>query len=39
MLGDERLTPFWGENHEGDWQEYKDIGNDEDGQLVEESFN
>ncbi|RFU26295.1 hypothetical protein B7463_g10056, partial [Scytalidium lignicola] len=39
MLGDERLTPLWGENHEGDWQEYKDIGNEEDGQLVEESFN
>ncbi|KAF8859339.1 hypothetical protein BDZ45DRAFT_673305 [Acephala macrosclerotiorum] len=39
MQGDERLTPFWGENHEGDWQEYKDIGDEEDGRLVEESFN
>ena len=39
FLGDERLIPFWGENHEGDWQEYKDIGNEEDGRVVEETFN
>jgi len=38
MLGDKGLTPFRGENQEGGWQEYKDIGNQEDGKLVEESF-
>jgi hypothetical protein len=39
MQGDSGLTPFWGDNNEGDWQQYKDIGNDEDSRLVEDSFN
>jgi len=39
MQGDDSLTPFWGHNDEGDWQQYKDIGIDEDGRLVEDSFN
>ena len=39
MQGDKRLTPFWGENFEGDWEEYKDIGHDEDGMMVWETFN
>jgi hypothetical protein len=39
VLGDEWLTPLWGENHEGNWHGYKNIGNEKDGELVEESLN
>ena len=37
--GDKSLMPFWGQSHEGDWQQYKDIGKDADGRLIEETFN
>ena len=39
MYGDKSLIPFWGQGHEGDWQEYKDIGKEKDGRLIEDAFN
>jgi hypothetical protein len=33
------LIPFWGQSHKGDWQQYKDIGREADGQLVKDTFN
>jgi len=38
MQGDDNLTPFWGNNKEGDWKQYKDVGVDEDSRLIEDSF-
>ena len=39
MYGDKSLIPFWGQSHEGDWQQYKDIGKEADGRLIEDTFN
>jgi hypothetical protein len=33
-----KLQPFWGPQSEGDWKQYKDIGNDEGARPIEAGF-
>ncbi|KAK0111102.1 hypothetical protein ONS95_001478 [Cadophora gregata] len=37
--GDKSFTPWWGTPDKGAWQHYKDVGSDEDSQLIEHTFN